>query len=255
MFDLTGHRALITGGGGALGSAVAEAYLSTGSDVVIADAIAPRDLVDRLRRDHPERSVNAVEFDVTDESAVIAGVEEARALLGGTPDIVVTAAGIGQACRVEDMSGAEWRRMIAVHLDGTFHVLRHTLSAMLEARWGRFVCFSSIAATEGVDAQAHYSAAKAGVEGLVRSLAAEVADRGVTVNAIAPGYFESTLNDLAPPERLERLRANVPSRRFGDPREIGALAVYLSSPEASYLTGEVVSPNGGFHYNALIARP
>lgn len=252
MFSLSGRRVLITGGGGGLGRAMANAFCSQGADVAIADMVPATEVVAGLQSAHPARTVGAVPMDVTDEASVIAGVAAASEVLGGAPQIVVTAAGIGELRLIEEMTYTEWRRMVGIHLDGTFLAIRHTVGPMLAARFGRFVCFSSIASLQGVDRQAHYAAGKGGVDGLVRSFSLEVADRGVTVNAIAPGYFESPLNDLASPERLARLRANVPSGQFGDPAQIGALAVYLSSDEASYLTGEIVSPNGGFRYSNLI---
>jgi NAD(P)-dependent dehydrogenase (short-subunit alcohol dehydrogenase family) len=122
------------------------------------------------------------------------------------------------------------------------------LSGMIGRGWGRVITFSSIAASQGVARQAHYSAAKAGIDGMVRSLAREVAGDGVTVNSIAPGYFESPLNDGAGPARLAALRASVPAGRFGDPEQIGRLALYLASSDAAYLTGQVISPNGGFTF-------
>lgn len=252
MFSLSGRRVLITGGGGGLGRAMADSFCTQGADVAIADRVPATQVVAGLQSSHPARTVGAVPMDVTDEASVIAGVAAATDLLGGAPEIVVTAAGIGELRLIEEMTFAEWRRMVGIHLDGTFLAIRHTVGPMLAARFGRFVCFSSIASLQGVDRQAHYAAGKGGVDGLVRSFSLEVADRGVTVNAIAPGYFESPLNDLASPERLARLRANVPSGQFGDPAQIGALAVYLASDEASYLTGEIVSPNGGFRYSNLI---
>lgn len=252
MFSLLGRNALITGGGGGLGRAMAQAFLSQGASVILADLVAADPVVEVLQRDHPDRIVGAVSMDITDEQSVIAGVAAAEQILGGTADIVVTAAGIGELRLIEEMTFAEWRRMVGVHLDGTFLALRHTVGPMLAKGFGRFVCFSSIASLQGVDRQAHYAAGKGGVDGLVRSFSLEVASRGVTVNAIAPGYFESPLNDLASPERLQRLRSNVPSGQFGDPAQIGALAVYLSSDESSYLTGQIISPNGGFRYCNLI---
>ena len=252
MFSLSGRRVLITGGGGGIGRAMADAFCTQGADVAIADMVPAVDVVAGLQSAHPARTIDAVPMDVTDEASVIAGVAAAKDVLGGAPEIVVTAAGIGELRLIEEMTFAEWRRMVGIHLDGTFLAIRHTVGPMLADRFGRFVCFSSIASLQGVDRQAHYAAGKGGVDGLVRSFSLEVADRGVTVNAIAPGYFESPLNDLASPDRLARLRANVPSGQFGDPAQIGALAVYLSSDEASYLTGEIVSPNGGFRYSNLI---
>ncbi len=252
MFSLAGRKAIITGGGGGLGRAMADALLSQGANVVIADLVAADAVVTALAERHPDRTIGAVGMDVTDEDSVISAVAEAQEALGGSADIVITAAGIGELRLIEEMTYAEWRRMVGIHLDGTFLAIRHTVAPMLANAHGRFVCFSSIASLQGVDRQAHYAAGKGGVDGLVRSFSLEVAGRGVTVNAIAPGYFESPLNDLASPERLHRLRSNVPSGQFGDPAQIGSLAVYLASDEAGYVTGEIISPNGGFRYCNLI---
>lgn len=252
VFSLLGRRVLITGGGGGLGRAMAAAFCTQGADVVLADLVSADEAVETLRSAHEHRTVGAVTIDVVDEDSVIAGIAAATELLHGSPDVVVTAAGIGELRLIEEMTFAEWRRMVGIHLDGTFLALRHSVGPMLDRGFGRFICFSSIASLQGVDRQAHYAAGKGGVDGLVRSFSLEVAGRGVTINAIAPGYFESPLNDLASPERLAKLRANVPSGRFGDPSQIGALAVYLASDESSYLTGEIISPNGGFRYSNLI---
>ena len=250
MFSLHGKRALLSGGAGGLGRAVAAALAEQGASVVISDldaaasTAAAADLAER----HPELSFAGVAMDVTDEDSVTAGVAAATEAVGA-PDITVALAGIGELQLIEDMSFEQWRRMLAIHLDGTFLVVRHTLAPMLRNGWGRVICISSVASLQGCARQAHYAAGKGGVDALVRSLSREVAGRGITVNAIAPGYIESPLNEMAPPGRIEALTANVPIGRFGYPLEIGALAAYLASPEAAYLTGEVISPNGGFKYS------
>jgi 3-oxoacyl-[acyl-carrier protein] reductase len=249
VFSLAGRCALLTGAAGALGTAVADALLGQGADVAIADlrGDVADTAVGTLSQRHPDRHVIGLQVDVTDEPSVVAGVARAVDAVG-SPDIVVAAAGIGETRLVEEMSFDEWRRMIAIHLDGTFLTIRHAVAGMLERRWGRVICFSSIASLQGVEEQAHYAAGKGGVDGLVRSFSREVASRGVTVNAIAPGYIESPLNESGSPERIAALTSNVPIGRFGHPREIGALAAYLASDEAAYLTGQIISPNGGFVY-------
>jgi 3-oxoacyl-[acyl-carrier protein] reductase len=251
MFSLQGRRALICGGAGALGSAVGRALATQGANVVVGDvrpdaaAAAARSIGEAA----PERVAGWVAMDVTDEDSVRAAVGDAARQLGGV-DIVVPAAGVGRRIDFDRMSFTDWRWMLSIHLDGTFLCIRHALPAMIEQGFGRVICFSSIASLQGVAYQVDYAAAKGGIDGLVRSLAREVAGRGVTVNAIAPGYFESPLNDSGTQERVQALRESVPVGRFGDPAEIGALAVYLASDEAGYLTGQIVSPNGGFQFCA-----
>ena len=249
MFSLQGRSALLTGGAGGLGRAVAAALAEQGASVAVAD-LRPevaRQLAGELAQNHPQQHFVGVGMDVTDEAEVISGVAEATDAVG-SPDIVVLMAGIGELQLVRDMSFQQWRHMLAIHLDGTFLGIRHTVNPMIERGWGRVICFSSVASLQGVARQAHYAAGKGGVDALVRSFSREVAAHGVTVNAIAPGYIESPLNDLAPPGRIEALEAAVPAGRFGFPSEIGALAAYLASPEAAYLTGQIISPNGGFKY-------
>ena len=209
---------------------------------------AATEIAQELAVRHPAQAFAGVTMDVTDEASVEAAVAEATKAVG-SPDIAVLAAGIGELQTIADMSFQQWRRMLAIHLDGTFLGIRHTVNPMIERGWGRVICFSSVASLQGVARQAHYAAGKGGIDALVRSFSREVAARGITVNAIAPGYIESPLNDLAPPGRIEALTDSVPAGRFGYPSEIGALAAYLASDEAAYLTGEIISPNGGFRYS------
>ena len=249
MFSLEGRAALLTGGAGGLGRAVAEALAQQGASVAVADLRpdAAEDLAQELARRHPDQAFAGLGMDVTNEASVVAGVAEAAAAVG-SPDIAVLLAGVGELQPIASMSFGQWRRMLAIHLDGTFLGVRHTVNPMIERGWGRIICFSSVASLQGVARQAHYAAGKGGVDGLVRSFSREVAADGVTVNAIAPGYIESPLNEVAPPGRIEALTESVPTGRFGFPSEIGALAAYLSSDEAAYLTGQIISPNGGFRY-------
>lgn len=254
MFNLTGNTALVTGGGGGLGSAVVAALAAQGAAVVVTDLDEAASEAAAKETAGPGRTVRSDRLDVTDESdvdRVFTDVEDAF----GPVSILVAMAGIGQVVHFEELTYEDWRRMVSVHLDGTFLCSRRALGPMLERRKGRIIATSSIVATTGVAYEVHYSAAKAGIEGMVKALAREVAARGVTVNAIAPGYFDTQLNDLAPPEIMETIMTNIPLGRFGRPSEIGALAAYLASDEAAYLTGEVISPHGCFSYGSADQMP
>ena len=253
MFSLQGRTALLAGGAGGLGRGVAAALAEQGASVAIAD-LRPdtaEGLAHELAERHPDQAFAGLAMDVTDEASVVSGVAEATTAVG-SPDIAVLLAGIGELQPIATMSFQQWRHMLAIHLDGTFLGIRHTVNPMIERGWGRVICFSSVASLQGVARQAHYAAGKGGVDALVRSFSREVAADGVTVNAIAPGYTESPLNDMAPPGRIEALTESTPAGRFGFPSEIGALAVYLASDEAAYLTGQIISPNGGFTYCHLL---
>jgi 3-oxoacyl-[acyl-carrier protein] reductase len=245
LFSLLGRRALVTGAGGALGGAVALSLAQQGAQVTVADL---REDAARRVADEVGHDVLPLALDVTDPASVAACFDAA-----GDVDILVTAAGVGRVATFAEQSYEDWRWMVGTRLDGTFLCVRAALPSMLANGFGRIICFSSVA-THGLAKQVDYAAAKAGVDGLVRSLAREVAPDGVTVNAIAPGYIASPFNDAGSGARMDLVRDSIPAGRLGRPSEIGALAVYLASDEAAFLTGEVVSPNGGFTYCAHVDR-
>ena len=254
VFDLTGKTAVVTGGGGGLGGAVVEALAAQGAVVVVTDLDGAAAEAAANGAAGADRTVTSHRLDVTDESDVDRIFNDVEQALGPV-SVLVAMAGIGQVVRFDELTYEDWRRMVTVHLDGTFLCSRRALGPMVQRGHGRIIATSSIVATTGVAYEVHYSAAKAGIEGMVRALAREVAARGVTVNAIAPGYFDTALNDLAPPEIMEAIVANIPVGRFGRPDEIGALVAYLASDEAAYLTGEVISPNGCFSYGSADQMP
>ena len=237
-------RALITGGSGAIGGAIARALSAQGLHVI----------VHAMR--NPERaaavagaitaaggSAESVTFDVTDGEACAHAV--AGLLANGPIQVLVNNAGVHDDVPFAGMSAAQWRRVLAVTLDGFFNVTRPLLLDMLATRWGRIVNMASVAGLAGNAGQVNYAAAKAGLIGATKALAIEVAKRGVTVNAVAPGIIASPMADAAfPPEKV---RALVPAARAGTADDVAAVVAFLASDAAGYICGEVVSVNGGLY--------
>ena len=237
-------RALVTGGSGGLGAAICRRLARDGCHVVVharTREAEARSLADAIRTDGG--SAEAVAFDVTDGGAVreaLGGV-----LKSGPVQVLVNNAGVHDDAPLAGMRFEQWSRVIDVTLHGFFHVTQALLLEMMATRWGRIVNVSSISAQAGNPGQTNYAAAKAGLIGATRALALEVAKRGVTVNAIAPGLIDTgMLGDRFPPERVREL---VPARRMGEPDEVAALVSYLTSDAAQYVSGQVLAINGGMY--------
>ncbi|GLU30600.1 3-oxoacyl-ACP reductase FabG [Trinickia caryophylli] len=235
-------KALVTGGSGALGQAISEALAAAGHEVCVhanrnpaaAEAVAAR-IVDAGGTAH------AISFDVTDEAASRAALE--RLLEGGPIQIVVNNAGIHDDAPMAGMSSQQWRSVIDVTLNGFFNVTQPLLLPMIRTRRGRIVNIASVTALSGNRGQTNYAAAKAGLIGATKSLALELASRGITVNAVAPGIIESPMTEsVFPPERVKQL---VPVGRSGRAEEVAAMVAYLVSDAAAFVTGQVMSINGG----------
>ena len=236
------RRALVTGGSGDIGGAICHALAEAGMDVVVhahgnlARAGAVADAI-RARGGR----ATAVAFDVADGGAVATALE---ALLGeGRIDVVVNNAGVHDDAPMAGMTDAQWQRVIDVSLHGFFHVTRPLLLPMARARWGRIVSVSSVAAVLGNRGQANYAAAKAGLHGASKSLAREMASRGITVNVVAPGVIEGAMAAAQFP--AETLKQLVPAARAGRPEEVAALVAFLCSDAAGYINGQVIGINGG----------
>jgi 3-oxoacyl-[acyl-carrier protein] reductase len=251
MFDLTGRVALVTGAGRNVGTGIASALARQGAAVAVDDFHEDRAqrVADQIRRAGGQAV--AVAFDVTDLAAVTAGFAEATTRLGAV-DILVNNAGTGgpgepmHVARFVDMSPDEWAPIIAVNLVGPLNCAKAVIGSMIARRWGRIITISSGAGQIGMDiGVSPYAAAKAGAAGFMRHLAIENAAIGVTVNTIALGLVFDDLGILNDPSIVEALAKTIPVRRTGIPADVGALAVYLASEEASWLTGQTIGLNGG----------
>lgn len=235
-------RALVTGGSGVLGQAICHALAQGGHEVWVhanrnlaqAEAVA-RQIADAGGEAH------AIAFDVTDADATQAALER---LIADTPvQILVNNAGVHADAPMAGMTRAQWRSVIDVSLNGFFHVTQPLLLPMIRTRHGRIVNIASISGVTGNRGQVNYAAAKAGLIGATKSLAFELASRGITVNAVAPGIIASPMaSDAFPAERIKEL---VPAQRAGEPDEVAAMVAYLVSDAAAYVTGQVLSINGG----------
>jgi len=241
VFDLTGKTALVTGASGGLGGAIARALHRQGAAVALSGT--RREALEALAGELGQR-VHALPCDLADAAAVEALVPAAEAVMGSL-DILVNNAGVTRDNLFMRMKDAEWDTVIAVDLTAAFRLSRACLKGMMRRRFGRIVGITSIVGVTGNPGQGNYAAAKAGMIGMSKALAAEVASRGITVNCIAPGFIASPMTDGLNDKQREAILASVPMGRLGAGADIGAAVVYLASDEAAYVTGQTFHVNGG----------
>ena len=241
MFDLTGKTALVTGASGGIGADIARALHKAGATVGLSGTrTAP---LESLATELGSRA-HVLPCNLSDPAAVEGLVKQATEAMGSV-DILVNNAGITKDGLAMRMSDEDWQSVIDVNLTATFRLCRAAIRGMMKARWGRIVNISSVVGQTGNAGQVNYAASKAGMVGLSKSLAAEVASRNITVNCVAPGFITTPMTDKLNDEQKGRILTQVPAGRMGEPAEIAAAVLYLASAEAGYVTGTVLHVNGG----------
>jgi 3-oxoacyl-[acyl-carrier protein] reductase len=241
MFDLSGQTALVTGASGGIGGAIARALHSQGAQVMVAGT--RREALSTLANELGQ-STHIGLADFVDPAAVDRLVKDAETAMGRI-DILVNNAGITRDALALRMDDESWRAVIEVNLTAAFRLTRAALRGMIRRRHGRVIGVTSVVAVTGNAGQANYAAAKAAMIGMSKSIAAEIAGRGITVNCIAPGAIATAMTENLTAEQRMRLLGAIPAGRFGAPEDVAAAAIFLASPEAGYVTGQTLHVNGG----------
>lgn len=241
MFDLTGKTALVTGASGGIGGAIAKALHQAGATVAIHGT--RREALDALAAELGER-VHVLPANLSKPEEVEQLAKDAEAALGGL-DILVNNAGITKDGLVLRMKDEDWDSVINVNLTAAFRLCRAAIKGMMKRRTGRIINITSIVGVTGNPGQVNYCASKAGMIGMTKSLAQEVASRNVTVNAVAPGFIATAMTDELNDEQKARINTQIPAGRMGSADEIAAAVLYLASNEAAYVTGQTLHVNGG----------
>lgn len=251
MFDLAGRTALVTGASGGIGQAIARAFHFKGASVALSgtrmdvlESLSNELKESRLKTKGCDQKVGIFLCDLTDKISVESLVPQVETSLGPL-DILVNNAGITQDNLFLRMKDEEWENVIAVNLNSVFRLSRSALKGMLKRRYGRIIGITSVVGVTGNAGQANYAASKAGMIGMFKSLAAEVASRSVTVNCIAPGFIATPMTDHLSEKQRAAILSTIPTGRLGTSEEIAAAALYLASAEASYVSGQTLHVNGG----------
>lgn len=242
MFNLTGKRALITGASGGLGGAMARALHAAGACVTLSGTKLEN--LEKLQTTLGTRAFVAV-ANLGDAEAPAALLQQAETLMGGGVDIVVNNAGLTRDGLSMRMKDADWQHVLDVNLTASFRLTRAAIKGMMARRYGRIITITSIVGVTGNAGQANYAASKAGLIGMSKSMAQEVAQRGITINCIAPGFITSPMTEALPDAVKQKILTSIPMNRMGSGEDIAAGVVYLASNEAAYITGQTLHINGG----------
>ncbi len=242
MFSLSGKNALVTGASGGLGKAIAQALYAQGAQVVLSGTKV--EALEALKTELGDRAFIA-SGNLSDPTVPALLLKEAEAQLGCGVDILVNNAGLtrdGLAMRMKD---EDWDAVLNVNLSAAFRLSRAALKGMMSRRWGRIVSITSVVGVTGNAGQANYAASKAGLIGMTKSLAQEIASRSVTVNCVAPGFIASAMTDVLTDDQKAKILSGIPAGQMGAPQDIGAGVAFLASEEARYITGQTLHINGG----------
>lgn len=241
MFDLAGKTALVTGATGGIGGAIAKSLHAQGATVGISGT--RENVLNEVASDLGDR-VHVLPCNLGDADAVDALPKQAEGALGQV-DILVNNAGITRDNIFMRMKDEEWDQVLAVNLTASFRLSRGLMRGMMKRRWGRIVGITSVVGVTGNPGQANYAAAKAGMIGMTKSIAQEVASRGITANCVAPGFIQTAMTDVLDDGQKEAISTRIPAGRLGTSDEIAAATLYLASEEAAYVTGQTIHVNGG----------
>lgn len=241
MFDLKDRRALVTGASGGIGGAVASALYAQGATVALAGR--NREALEERSAAMGDRAL-VLTADLADPDAADALAKAAAEAMGGI-DILVNNAGLARDNLFVRVKDEDWQTVLDVNLTAGFRLARAALRGMMRARWGRIVAITSIVGQTGNPGQANYAASKAGMTGMTKALAAEVAARNITVNCVAPGFIDTAMTQGLGDDRTAKLTDRIPAGRLGTPEDVASCVAFLASDEAAYVTGQTISVNGG----------
>lgn len=241
MFDLTGKSALVTGASGGIGGAIARAFHGQGATVALSGT--RREALEQVADELKDRT-HVLPCNLADKAEVEALIPKAEEAMGKL-DILVANAGIARDNLFVQLKDEDWDEVVAVNLSATFRLARAAVRGMMRRRFGRIIAITSVVGVTGNPGQVNYTATKAGLIGMIKSIAAEYAKRNVTANCIAPGFIASPMTDKLNDKQREAILARVPAARLGAGADVAAAAVYLASEEGAYVTGQTIHVNGG----------